>query len=182
LADAPKTEISKNESITIGNFIIPPMSGWEMSVENNRSASPISLTYTKYLDNDADVEFEFHYEPTKEGGNPPTVSDIKKRALVMLQGVLRANNYMDMPRVTTVSPRLTKFQHYPAYFVSTHMDYSKDPKIIDTDDSKIMIFADKTDMYNMVVDFSNAANTPQSRQLADQVWKKMLKEIKPVHD
>lgn len=173
-----KNDNAESKGTTMGNFVVPPMLGWEKTITKDNFE--YSLTYIKYLDNDDNVEFEFHYEPTKKAGRPPSVSDIRRRALVMLQGVLRANNYKSLPHVTTVGPQLTKFQQWPAYFISIHMDYSKDPKIVDSDDEKVMIFADKTDMYNIVVDFSNASSTPQSRLLANEVWKKMLKEIHPV--
>jgi len=176
-ANSTKNDTAESKGTTMGNFVIPPMLGWDKTITKDNH--DYSLTYIKYLRNAANVEFEFHYEPTKKKEKPPSVSDIRRRALVMIQGVLRANNRKDLPHVTTVGPQLAKFQNWPAYVILIHMDYSKDPKIIDTDDEKVMVFADKTDMYNMVVDFSNASSTPQSRLLANQVWKKMLKEIHP---
>jgi hypothetical protein len=174
-ANKTKNDTAESKGTTMGNFVIPPMLGWDKTITKDNH--DYSLTYIKYLNNNADVEFEFHYEPTKQGEKPPTVLDIKQRASVMIQGVLRANNHPNLPHVTTVGPQLAKFQNWPAYVILIHRDYSKDPKIIDTDDEKVMVFADKTDMYNIVVDFSNASSTPQSRLLANHVWEKMLKEI-----
>jgi hypothetical protein len=45
---------------------------------------------------------------------------------------------------------------------------------------KTLYFSDGRDLYNLSVSIDNASSDLHSRQLADQVWQKVLKEIKPI--
>jgi hypothetical protein len=170
-AGAPKTVILKDKSIKLANLIIPPMPGWDDLTVYNRI--PVtSLTFTKRIDLDKDVDMtlSFDYEPTQV--------NIKDRASVMIRHTLRMNEHQT--HVTVINPHPTKFQHWSAYTMSTHM-IDRYPQDIYTDDIKDMIFADEKYTYIIELDIANGSNVPQSHQMADQVWKKILTESKLVN-
>jgi hypothetical protein len=170
-AGAPKTIILKDKSIKLANLIIPPMPGWNDLTAYNQ-VPVTSLTFTKQidLDKDVDITLSFDYEPTQV--------NIKDRASVMIRHTLRMNERQT--HVTVINPHQTKFQNWPAYTMSTHM-IDRYPQNIYTDDIKDMIFADGKYTYIIELDIANGSNAPQTRQVADQVWKKVQTESKLVN-
>jgi hypothetical protein len=175
-APSPKSEIT-----TIGNFVIPSMPGWEKNSSVELYDMGIDLEYDRDLGEGDSVYFDFGYNPAKKGEKTSTTSVIKKGEHAWLKALSDVNNdKKERTKVKVLISKLTTFQHSPAYFDSVHINYSSDPQIIDTYDEKALFFSDGTGTYDMSVGVDDALKDPHLRQLADQVWQKVLKEIKPI--
>ena len=180
-ATTPQTEVT-----TIGNFIIPSLSGWEKELDIDPDGLGITLEYTHQFVEGGNVYFDFGYSsdygypPAKHREKPLTASEIKKREHTTLESLRGADIKNAGINIKVLDSRPTTFYDVPAYLDSIHINYSNDPKIIDTNDVKDLTFSDKRGIYVMSVSIDDAANSPQSQQMADQVWQKMLKEIQPI--
>lgn len=171
----------KSEVITIGNFIIPSMPGWEKEMSGEPYDLGINLEYNRDLGEGDTVYFDFGYSPAKKGDKTSTTSVIKKGENAWLKALSGVNNdKKEGTQVKVLISQLTTFHHWPAYFDSVHINYSNDPQIIDTYDEKALFFSDGTGAYIMSAGVDDALSDPHLRQIADQVWRKMLKEIKPI--
>ncbi len=179
-APGPKSEIA-----TIGSFVIPSMLGWERNESISADNLGIIVDYNPDLNQMAskgtNVDYGFYYSPADTEHKSFTASDIKATAFLVLKALAEDNNAKTTGiHIKVLVSKPTTFNHAPAYITSIHFNFSDDPKILDTHDEKTLYFSDGRDLYNMSVGIDNASSDLPSRQLADQVWQKLLKEMKPI--
>lgn len=177
--------VLKSEIATIGNFVIPSLLGWDRTVDITPDKLAIGLQYIPNLNpmdsKGTNVYYGFYYSPADTEHKSFTASDIKGTAFLVLKALAEDNNAKTTGiHIKVLVSKPTTFNHAPAYITSIHFNFSDDPKVLDTHDVKTLYFSDGRDLYNLSVSIDNASSDLHSRQLADQVWQKLLKEMKPI--
>lgn len=165
---------------TIGNFIIPSLPGWEKEIDIEPYDLGISVQYNHNFNEETIMNFSFYYSPAPMGGKPLTASEIKELADRVIKGLSGTDVKNAGINIKVLDSRPTTFHNVPAYLNSIHINYSSDPKVIDTNDMKVLTFSGDRGTYTMTLIIDDAANSTPLLKMADQVWQKMLKEIKPI--